>query len=321
MKKILFLFFMFTFSFIGLSWAQQATMNYAYVQNFENGKVNWETGLVTATGIGAPPATAVNMAQARAMAVRAATVVARRNLLEVLKGVQIDSTTTVQNYMVTNDIIVSKVQGFLQNSQVLDIAYMSDGSVEVTVGVSLRGGLADVLLPPSIPFGTKLQKPYRTSPTTPLTPPQMPAPQPSMPAPQPEAPALSTPQPEVTTPATPAPQPQIVYTGLIVDARGLGARPAMSPKIYDENGQEVYGSAFVSREYAIQQGMAGYAKDLEKAKLNPRVANTPFVAKAIQVKGKGKADLVIDNATANQLRTIAQQQSFLEKCKVMIILD
>lgn len=329
MKKILFLFFIFSLSMIGMVWAQQPTMNYAYVQTFENGKVNWETGLVTATGIGAPPATAVNMAQARAMAVRAATVVARRNLLEVLKGVQIDSTTTVQNYMVTNDIIVSKVQGFLQNSQVLDIAYMSDGSVEVTVGVSLRGGLADVLLPPTIPFGTKLQKPYRMPPATPPTQPQVAVPQPSVPTPQPEmptpqpevAPTVPTPQPEVTAPTTPTPQPQIVYTGLIVDARGLGARPAMSPKIYDENGQEVYGSAFVSREYAIQQGMAGYAKDLEKAKLNPRVANTPFVAKAIQVKGKGKADLVIDNATANQLRTIAQQQSFLEKCKVMIILD
>lgn len=320
MRRFLFLvcFLAFGLGFYGMALAQQPIMDYAYVQTFENGKVNWQTGLVTATGIGAPPATAVNMAQARAMAVRAATVVARRNLLEVLKGVQIDSTTTVQNYMVTNDIIISRVQGFLQNSQVLDIAYMSDGSVEVTVGVSLRGGLADVLLPPTIPFGTKIQKPERlTPPTPPVAPsqPQVNVPQPPVVAPQP--PQV---QPE-PTPAMPAPQPEMVYTGLIVDARGLGARPAMSPKIYDENGQEVYGSAFVSREYAIQQGMAGYAKDLEKAKSNPRVANMPFVAKAVQVKGKGKADLVIDNASANQLRALSQKQSFLEKCKVMIILD
>ncbi|SDN79225.1 hypothetical protein SAMN04488516_10735 [Desulfonauticus submarinus] len=294
----------------------QPTMNYGYVQTFENGQVNWTTGLVTAKGIGAPPATAVNMAQARAMAVRAATVVARRNLLEVIKGVQIDSTTTVQNYMVTNDIIVSRVQGFLQNSQVLDIAYMSDGSVEVTVGVSLRGGLADVLLPKTIPFGTKIQRPTRLTPS---------APQVSVPAPTaPATPTVPT-TPEVQKPrmeeAQTQPKPQIVYTGLIVDARGLGARPAMSPKIYDENGQEVYGSAFVSREYAIQQGMAGYAKDINKAKTNPRVANNPFIAKAVQVKGKARTDLVINNDVANQLRSLSKNQNFLEKCKVMIILD
>ena len=41
----------------------------------------------------------------------------------------------------------------------------------------------------------------------------------------------------------------------IIDAKGLNAKPAMSPKVVDENGQEVYGSAYVSREFAVQQGM------------------------------------------------------------------
>ncbi|MDQ7031341.1 MAG: LPP20 family lipoprotein [Desulfonauticus sp.] len=282
-----------------------------YVQKFANGQIDWTTGVVTAKGIGAPPATAVNMAQARAMAVRAATVVARRNLLEVIKGVQIDSTTTVQNYMVTNDIIVSRVNGFLQNSQVLDISYMSDGSVEVTVGVNLRGGLANILIPPTIQFGTKMQKPSELLPQKPAV---------STPS-VPTTPEISTPQPPTVPQAETQPKPQVVYTGLIIDARGLSARPAMSPKVYDENGQEVYGSAFVSREYAIQQGMAGYAKDLEKAKMNPRVANNPFIVKAIQVKGRARTDLVISNKVANELRALSKNQNFLEKCRVMIILD
>ena len=258
-----------------------------FVQNFDNGGVDWQSGRVTAKGIGAPPANAVNMAQARAMAVRAATVVARRNLLEIIKGVQIDSQTTVKNYMVENDVVVNRVRGFLQNSQILDTAYMSDGSVEVTVGISLRGGFADVILPPSMPF----------KPSPPATPA---APAPDVPAPAPTGAA---------------------YTGLLVDARGLSARPAMSPKILDENGMEVYGSASVSREYAIQQGMAGYAKDVQKAVRNPRIAANPFTVKAVGVRGKSNTDLVIGANDANMLRDLAKTQNFMEKCRVMIVLD
>ncbi|MBW1683090.1 MAG: hypothetical protein JRJ83_17035, partial [Deltaproteobacteria bacterium] len=62
------------------------------------------------------------------------------------------------------------------------------------------------------------------------------------------------------TPGSPA--KGVTYTGLVVDARGFRVKPAMSPRILDEDGNEVYGSASVSREYAVQQGMAGYAKDL-----------------------------------------------------------
>jgi hypothetical protein len=289
--------------------AQTYTDVSAYIQAMENGKINWDTGLVTAVGIGAPPEKAVNMAQARAMARRAATVVARRNLLEIIKGVQIDSATTVENYIVTNDVILSQVKGFLQNSQVLDTAYMSDGSVEVTVGVNLRGGLAQILIPERLEFKPQSQV---------VSPPPPPVikPEPAVPAPQPEP----TPE-QPTIPSAPKPGVAEAYSGLVIDARGLGARPAMSPKVLDENGMEVYGSAFVSREYAIQHGMAGYAKDLDKAVQQPRVADKPFVAKAVSADGKGKTDLVISNEFANKLRNIGQTQSFLEKCRVMIVLD
>ncbi|NCC24866.1 MAG: hypothetical protein EOM25_06670 [Deltaproteobacteria bacterium] len=295
--------------------AQQMVLDVgAYIQAMDNGRINWDTGLVTAVGIGAPPEKAVNMAQARAMARRAATVVARRNLLEIIKGVQIDSATTVENYIVTNDVILSQVNGFLQNSQILDTAYMSDGSVEVTVGINLRGGFAQVLIPERLEFKPKAQV---------VSPPPPPVYQPE-PAPIAPAPIAPAPEPTPEKPSIPsAPTPGVAeaYTGLVVDARGLGARPAMSPKVLDENGVEVYGSAFVSREYAIQHGMAGYAKDIDKAVQQPRVADKPFVAKAMSAGGKAKTDLVISNEFANKLRGVGQTQSFLEKCRVMIVLD
>ncbi|NTV01035.1 MAG: hypothetical protein HGA55_07955, partial [Methanoregulaceae archaeon] len=111
------------------------------------GKVDWTTGVITAVGIGAPPAQPANPAQARAMAERAAQVVAYRNLLEAVKGVRVDSTTLVENFMVTSDVIKTEVNGIVQGAMIMDKKYMSDGSVEVTVGMKLTGALADSLLP------------------------------------------------------------------------------------------------------------------------------------------------------------------------------
>jgi hypothetical protein len=242
------------------------------------GKVDWTTGVVTAVGIGAPPANAANPAQARAMAERAAQVVAYRNLLEALKGVRVDSTTTVENFMVTSDLIRTQVSGFVQGATVMDKKYMSDGSVEVTVGMKLTGALADTLLPKG-----------------PLTPPTG----------------------IVTTPGA-AGQ---VFTGLIVDARGLGVRPAMAPKVLNEEGKEVYGSAWINRDWAVREGMAGYLKDPVQAQQNPRVTDKPLLVKAIKASGDARVDVVISNADASTIHGSSQNLSFLEKCKVIILVD
>lgn len=244
------------------------------------GKVDWSTGVVTAVGIGAPPAQPANPAQARAMAERAAQVVAYRNLLEAVKGVRIDSTTLVENFMVTSDVIRTEVSGIIQGATIMDKKYMSDGSVEVTVGMKLTGALADALLP-------------KTPPTPPTG---------------------------LTGTLTPA-APGQVYTGLIVDARGLGVRPAMVPKILNEEGKEVYGSAWVNRDYAVREGMVGYLKDPIAAQTNPRVTDKPLMVKALKVSGDARVDVVITNADAAMIHGAAQNLSFLEKCRVIILVD
>ena len=245
-----------------------------------SGKVDWTTGVITAVGIGAPPAQPANAAQARAMAERAAQVVAYRNLLEAVKGVRVDSTTTVENFMVTSDVIRTEVSGIIQGATVMDKKYMSDGSVEVTVGMKLTGALAETLLPKGA------------------------------------APAV----PPAGAAGTPA-SPGQLYTGLVVDARGLGVRPAMAPKILNEDGKEVYGSAWISRDYAVREGMVGYLKDPAAAQTNPRVADKPLMVKAIKVSGDARVDTVISNADAAAIQSAAQNLSMLEKCRVIILVD
>ena len=245
-----------------------------------SGKVDWTTGVITAVGIGAPPAQPANAAQARAMAERAAQVVAYRNLLESVKGVRVDSTTTVENFIVTSDVIRTEVNGIIQGAMIMDKKYMSDGSVEVTVGMKLTGALADALLPKTLP-----------TPPTGLT--------------------------GSLAPATPGQ----LYTGLIVDARGLGVRPAMAPKILNEDGKEVYGSAWISRDYAVREGMVGYLKDPVQAQTNPRVTDKPLMVKALKVAGDARVDMVITNADAAMLHNASENLSMLQKCRVIILVD
>ena len=114
------------------------------VGNF--GTIDWVGQKVIAKGIGAPPQQYYGKPQARPLALRAAITDARRNLLEVIKGVHIDSITQVHNYMVRDDTIVARVQGIVQNSSVDDTQYMSDGTAEVIVSMPLTGELGETLI-------------------------------------------------------------------------------------------------------------------------------------------------------------------------------
>lgn len=269
------------------------------VQQIGNGNVNWTEGLIEAKGIGVPPEKYYGKPQARPMALRAAKMDAMRNLLEVTQGVRIDSSTTVKDYAVENDVIMSRVQGVVKGAQIVKQEYMSDGTVEITMQMSLNGDLAHVILPQ----GTPTEPAYAPPPPPPVAPPTTPPP-----------------PPETSGDATLQTMSK-VYTGMVVDARGLSAKPAMSPKVIDENGQEVYGSAYVSREFAVQQGMSGYAKDIDSAKKNQRVTDNPLTVKGIKTKGPGRSDIVISNADANMLKGAAENLSFMKKCRVMIVVD
>jgi hypothetical protein len=97
----------------------------------------WAPVRVTAKGGGAPPPNAVNMAQARLMAERAAKVDAMRNLLEQAYGVTIKSRTTVKDFITQNDTIKARVNAFIKGAKVIDTKYLSDGSVEIEMEVIL----------------------------------------------------------------------------------------------------------------------------------------------------------------------------------------
>lgn len=111
------------------------------------------------------------------------------------------------------------------------------------------------------------------------------------------------------------------FTGLIVNARGLGLTPSIVPRILDEKGKEVYGASVVSDEGMKQGGIASYVQKEEAAKDEGLVGKSPLVLKAIRLDKKSKTDLVITNADAAKLRDKTLNQSFLANGKVVIITD
>jgi hypothetical protein len=137
----------------------------------------------------------------------------------------------------------------------------------------------------------------------------------------PAAPVLTESVPAPAIKASESPSVPVVYTGMVVDARGIQARPAMFPRIFDEDGREVYGSVSVDLEYAIKNGMSGYSRDLNTAQSNQRVKGNPLMIKALKTSGPGKSDIVVSNTDARQVRSSVENVSFLKQCKVIIVLD
>lgn len=273
---------------IALCVAAQISFGQSVTQNVgDQGTVDWSQRKIRATGVAAPNPNMPPGAQ-RAGALEAAKQIALRNLLQTVKGMTLDSETLVNNAMIESDVVRSRVTGFVQGFTVVDTRYMSDMSVEVEVEIPIAG-VSDVVLPP----GKALQGDFGN----------------------PNA-GYGLPGGQ-GAPSVPAG----VVTGLVINAKGLGVVPAMAPKVLDEDGNEVYGSRLVNREWAVQQGMVGYAKVLNEARANKRVAPNAMVINAIKATGNNKADVVISNADAQALKQAAANQSFLDKCQVIVVVD
>lgn len=249
--------------------------------------VDWTKRVVVAKGIGA-----VNPKQpqgaARPGAIRAAQQLALRNALELVKGVPITSTTTVENAVTTDDNVRSKVEGYVRGFQFSAPHYMDDLTVEVSVEIPLDG-IDNIVLPVAI---------------------------------QPKASVQAWSWGQDGKGAPPPNLKSSVYSGLVIDARGLGLLPALAPRVLESEGKELYGSANVDRAWAAKYGTAGYAKTLDGARaLKDRIGDNPAVFKAVKATGPSKTDLVVSAEDALAIKSAAQNLKFLSEARVVFIVD
>ena len=88
--------------------------------------------------------------QSRYKAMRAATVVAQRDLLEIMEGLRLSGQTTVRDGMLQSDDIRTSISGFLRGAIKCGEKYHNDrryGEVCMKLNIRGKGGLYDVILP------------------------------------------------------------------------------------------------------------------------------------------------------------------------------
>lgn len=254
----------------------------------EHGWVDWTNGVIRARGLGVPPDNAVNATHAHEMAKRAGRVVAYRNLLEIVEGIHVDSHTLVKNYMVESDTINTQVKGIVHGARVTEEKSFPDGSYLVTVEMKIEGGLQQTVVPAS-----------KEPPVSPFA----------------QKAATIEELQEVNGGAV------LVYTGLVVDAQGLGVQQTMTPKLLMEDGRVVYGPEWVDPQTNPRPTVVGYVKGIPNAKSHERVITAPLVVKALRVSQDNPSDLIISDADAQTLHLVPDHVAFLKKAKVLVVLD
>ncbi len=261
-------------------------------QKSANGCVDWSAGTVRVTGVGVPthidddqpsgsPADILD--QARRMA--------HANLLDTVATIRINAVSRVADRVEQSPAFRDGLSALVRNAAVTRQEYISDGTLEIELTMNLTGGFAQFVLPEEI------------RPVEPVT--TMSAAKPALDA---------SPAPTKGTGSGP-------YTGLILDATGIDAKPSLVPVVVDESEEVVYGPAFVSREFAVSRGMSGFVTTLAAARDDKRVGDQPMVVKAIRTHSTGETDLVISTPDAARLRSSAVHLNFLKACRVCIVID
>lgn len=110
------------------------------------------------------------------------------------------------------------------------------------------------------------------------------------------------------------------YTGLIIDAHGLGVYPAMSPKIYDEEGIEIYGTVEVSPDFVNTNGILGYANTIKQAIEEGLVGDNPLIIRALRLDSHPvKGNLIVSRNDGKLVLTENMISGFLYDYKVAIV--
>ena len=261
----------------------------ALIQVLEKGRINWSTRTATVKGMGVSKTTDEGLSPAALSdALEAARINAQANLLETIRAIRIDTKTRIADRIAQTPDFSDGLVTLVQNADITHQEYFSDGTVEIEMTMKLSGGFAQFVLPEEI------QQVDSITATTGVTENMI--------------------VPSLKDDAKP-------YTGLIIDAIGIGAKPSLVPLIVDESGEIVFGPAFVSREFAVSRGMSGFAATMAAAREDKRVGERPMIVKAIRTHQKGKTDLVISNTDAARLRSSVVYLNFLKACQVSIVMN
>jgi len=253
------------------------------IESHEPGYINWTTLAVISTGKGIPSEKFHGNPIGRKIAEENALKQAFDNLYLTVLHVCIDTNSKAVDIQKKNKHFQDQIQQMTENARVLKKEYLSDGTVEITVQMSMSGGFSQLALPDDIRYIESISRIINHEQTT--------------------------------------WQKKEKYTGLIIDARGLQISTCFAPIIISKSGDEVYGPQYISREYAVQSGTCIYMNSFEDAGTHHRVGNKPFIVKGIGVKGDRLVNIVISNTESARFKSLIEHLTILKHCRVIIVVD
>lgn len=317
--------------------------------------VDWTRNVVTAIGEGLAPSNAVNRMQSERLALMAAQSDAYRKLGTEVNGVRVEGNTTVEKMSVIQSRVQVKVAATIKGAKIISQQFFDDGSCRIVMQVPLFGvnSLADAVFERNFtpePFpnpiaGVEPTIPRYTS-TTPLqrrlelvaqdtytsqdnyTAQETYTPQETLRPLQTDKPPLSrmslptivkgaSTQTQKKSVAEFADKAQGVFTGLIVDCRGLKLQPVMSPVIFNTKGTKIFGHKNIDPDKVASQGMADYAKDTSGV---ARAGSNPLVVKAVKLENFNSCP-VLSLADSNRVLIENYVTKFLNDLKVVFLFD
>lgn len=250
---------------------------------------------MTAIGYGYFPA-GMPVGRAKLMARRAAIVDAQRNLVEIIKGTAVDAETSMENYLVTSDIVKTKVNGMVTGARIVAEKVDADGSYEITMEVPMYGvgSISDVAI--NAVVGDSVP----------------------VPVPAPNQAFIQIYNQISVNDNVPG------YTGVVIDAQNSGILRTFCPAIYDTKGRAVYGVNNVDKNFAVNNGIVEYVEGSEQwsrvtAGVSRAGAN-PLVIKIVGLRERvvNKCDVIISEADADKLLAENQRSRFLDKYAVVL---
>lgn len=206
-----------------------------------------------------------------------------RNILHILKQIKINNELSVNDYASGSHVILAGLEKTAREAVVVKQVYTSALAVEMTIETSMFGGFLQLVLPEEIRQIPKINS-------------------------------------EINPKMVPVIEKSL-YSGLIIDARGLGIEPVLDPVIVSEQGHQVYSSVFISREFAVQSGVCKYVCGLDQALQDKRIGDNPLVLKGLRKEGTKNATLVMSMSDYFTLEKLTERHTFLNECRVIIVRD
>lgn len=243
--------------------------------------------LVAAEGF--PSKTAKTQAEKRLTAERAATVVAYRQISEILDGVTVIRERSVKDAELQYDVVRTAVEGFVKGAQVVFKDYNPQEEVALVIvklGMTGTQSFAEVMYDKLL-GNQEIKKAFIED--KPLYH--------SRPIPGEER-----------------------YDGLIMDATEQNFRPALINRIFTLKGELLYDPTKVSQKVLVEQGCGEYSNSIKKAKaaLETRGVKNPMIVKSAGTLSP--TDLQVSDDDALRIFSADQKTNFLASAKVAFVL-